>query len=157
MHIAQAPLSLAYVQVVFTCGLCSPADSSLSQATSVSADQADGTSDYNHYFPLVISNYRSSSPRCWGGWRSGLGWIKADVNGKCKFASPSFMLKLWIGSLAGEFCPHALTHSCQCWKDCVVSLMGWTTSSLSFEADKPFKTMTNILLQFCQRKGKEMK
>lgn len=34
--------------------------------------------------------------------------------------------------------------------------MVWTTSSLSFEADKPFKTMTNILLKFCQGKGKEI-
>lgn len=65
------------------------------------------------------------------------------------------MLKLWIESLAEEFRPHAPTHSRQSWKDCVVSLMGWTTSSLSFEADKPFKTMTNILLQFCPRKKRQ--
>lgn len=34
---------------------------------------------------------------------------------------------------------------------------GLVANSLRFEADKPFKTMTNILLQFCQREGKEMK
>lgn len=46
---------------------------------------------------------------------------------------------------------------CESWKDCVVSLMGWTTSSLSFEVDKPFKTMTNVRLQFRQRQSAEMK
>lgn len=46
--------------------------------------------------------------------------------------------------LSWGVCPHAPAHSCWSWEDCVVSLMVWRTGSLSFEADKPFKTMTNI-------------
>lgn len=60
-------------------------------------------------FLHVISQIlKSSWRRCSRGWGSASGWIKADVNGECKFASPSFMLKLQIESLAGEFCPRAL-------------------------------------------------
>lgn len=61
------------------------------------------------FFLHVISQIlKSSWRRCSRGWGSASGWIKADVNGECKFASPSFMLKLQIESLAGEFCPRAL-------------------------------------------------
>lgn len=87
MCVAQRSFSLAYILGwVYLLAIFSPDESSLSQAVSASADQADGSSDYIHLFP-VMSNYWSSSPRCWEGWRSGLGWIKADVNTKCKCAS----------------------------------------------------------------------
>lgn len=67
------------------------------------------------------------------------------------------LCELYVKTLNWELSwGHVLTLSCQCWKDRVASLMSWTTSSLSFEADKPFNTVTNILLQLCLRKGKEM-